>query len=61
MIKIARKMRFKPHLLMDSDAIRESIRSSRVRAPEPEAPEGAYIDCSARRPSQTPVPQDVIG
>ena len=61
MIKIARKMRYKPHLLQDSDAIRESIRSSRVRAPEPEAPVGAYIDCSARRPAQAPVPQGVIG
>ena len=47
MIKIAHKMRFTPWLLQDPDVIRESIRSGRVRAPEPGTPAGAVIDCTA--------------
>ncbi len=47
MIKIAHKMRFTPWLLQDPDVIRESIRSGRVRAPEPDIPAGAVIDCTA--------------
>jgi hypothetical protein len=53
MIKIAHTMRFTPWLLQDSDVIRESIRTARVRAPEPATPAGAVIDCTA---TDRPVP-----
>ena len=55
MIKIAHKMRFTPWLLQESDVIRESIRTARVRAPEPETPAGAVIDCGA---AGRPIPLD---
>lgn len=47
MIKIAHQMRFTPWLLTDPDVIRESVRSGRVRAPEPPTPDGAVITCTA--------------
>ena len=53
MIKIAHSMRFTPWLLQDSDVIRESIRTARVRAPEPATPAGAVIACTA---TDRPVP-----
>ena len=55
MIKIAHKMRFTPWLLQDSDVIRESIRTARVRAAEPATPDGAVIDCTA---TGRPIPLD---
>ena len=55
MIKIAHKMRFTPWLLQESDVIRESIRTARVRAPEPDTPDGAVIDCTA---AGRPIPLD---
>lgn len=61
MIKIAHKMRFTPWLLQDSDQIRESIRSSRVRAPEPDAPDGAFIECTAPGLAVAQEPESVIG
>lgn len=47
MIEIARKMRWQPWLLQDADGIRASVRSRRVRPPDPPAPDDTARECAA--------------
>ena len=47
MVEIVRKMRVEPWLLRDTDAIRESVRTTRGQAPSPPpAPAAGWRECS---------------
>ena len=47
MVEIARKMRWEPWLLTDSQVIRDGVLSKRVRPTDPPVPAGATIACAA--------------